>query len=315
MTAGALLLAVTLLAPAPRNTPVSLHTYATRIHLARLSLDRAMLAPADRADVERAARLLRALATVRMPGGQVLHTDSPARAARLFPASPDATRRVAAWLDTLDDTLRSTRPVTVPATDLRQLDTVLLDARFHPVHWPWEGLNQWLVSVYRALLHGLSDALRPGKPTSVIPAAVLLLMVIALAYLLARGAMGKLVVERSAEEEYASPSTPLAASRRAGDLAAAGNYREALRYLFLSTMLELQAHGLIELRPGMTNREYLRAFIATGSIPEPVSLPLAALVDTFDGVWYGRRLIDEAGYRQAQTAATGVLTMLGRHAA
>jgi hypothetical protein len=310
VNAGALLVAVALLAPTPRAAPVSLHTYIARVHLARVSLDRAMQNSADRADVDRAARLLRGLATVQVPGGRVLRTDSPARASRLFPITSDSTRHVAAWLDALDDTLQRTQPITVPASDLHQLDTVLRDARFHPVQWPWDRLDQWLVSLYRTLLRDLSQALRPGRPTSVIPAAVLLLMVVAIGYLIARGAMGKLVVERSADDEYASPTTPVAAHRHAGDLAAAGNYREALRYLFLSTMLELQAHGLIELRPGMTNREYLRALIATGSMPEPVAAPLAGLVDTFDRVWYGHQPIDEAGYRRAETAAGDTLGIL-----
>lgn len=315
MIAGPLLLAVSLLSLTARASPVSLRTYTSQVHLARVSLDRAMHTPSDRADVDRAARILRGLNAVRMPGGDVLHTDTPARAARLFPISSDSINRVAAWLDTLDDSLQRTQPRAVPASQLRELDSVLRDSRFHPVLWPWERALQWLVSLYHQLLRDLSGALRPGRPTAVIPAAILLLMVVVVGYLIARGAMGKLVVERSAQEEYEAPTTPAAAGRRAGDLAAEGNYRDALRYLFLSTMLQLQEHGLIELRPGMTNREYLRALVSSGSVPGPVADPLSALVDRFDDVWYGHRSIDAAGYQNANAAASAVLSALKSRAA
>ncbi len=315
MNAGPLLLAIAVLAPGPGSTPVSLHTYVARVHLARVSLDRATHTPADQTDVVQTARILRGLDAVQMPDREVLHTDSVSRAASLSPISADSTARVAAWLDTLDDTLQRTQPQAVPASQLRQLDIVLRDSRFHPVQWPWERAEHWLVSLYKSLLRVLTGALRPGRPTAVIPAAILLLMVVGVGYLIARGALGKLVVERSASEEYASPTTPLAAGRRAEVLAAAGNYREALRYLFLSTMLQLQAHGLIELRPGLTNREYLQALLVSGSVPEPVAGHLSAIVDTFDSVWYGHRPIDEAGYHRADAAAAAVLDALRSRAA
>jgi hypothetical protein len=297
------------------GTPVSLETYRRQIHLARLGLDRAAQKPGDAGDVERVANMLRHLGSVRLPGGQVLRTDSAARAAELLPPRASSTRRIAAWLHALDTSLQQIQPRSVSTADLAQLDVVLRDARFHPFPTPWEGIRSWIDSLYRRVLRALAAALRPGSASALIPASVLLVLVALVGFLLARGAMGKLVVERAASEEEAATSSPESAARRADELAAAGNLREALRYLFLSTMLQLQAHGLVELRPGMTNREYLRTLAASRPLPEESGQALQRLIDTFDAVWYGHREIGTAEYRSARAESEQIVQSLRERAA
>lgn len=315
MNPGAALLAfIVLTAPSPR-TPISLQTYIARIHVARLTADRAIKSPNHNADLQQAARILRGLSAVRMPGGAVIHTDSAARAAKLLPWGSESSTRDVTWLNVLDVTLQQSRPRNVPASDLMQLDSVLRDSRFHPVRWPWDGLQQWVDSLYGRFVRAVSGVLRPGSPTAIVPAIVLLLLVAAVAFLIARGAMGKLVVERSSDEEYASPTSPVTAGRRAEDLAAEGRYREALRFLFLSTMLQLQEHGLVELRPGLTNREVLHSLLSADSVPGSVAGPLGALVDTFDAVWYGHRAVDVDSYRAAVLHAASVTAAITSRAA
>jgi hypothetical protein len=223
-----------------------------------------------------------------------------------LPPRPGSTREVAAWLDSLDASLQQEQPRDVSAADLAQLDSVLRDARFHPVRWPWDGLDGWITSLYNRVIRALTEVLRPGKPSALIPAIVLLLMIALVAVLIARGAMRRLIVERSAEEEVISPSTAESAEDHAARSAAAGNYREALRYLFLSTMLQLQSQGLVELRPGMTNREYLRTLVVHGPSPAVLHTSLRRLVESFDAVWYGHQPIDEAGYAAARAEASRV---------
>jgi hypothetical protein len=294
---------------------VSLATYRSRIHAARTALDSAARSGSDFKDLDRAAKILRTLGTVRLPRDGTVQTEAPVQAANLIPVSRQSTRRVARWLDALDDSLHVVQPRSFSPGQLGALDIVLKNPRFHPFRPPWDQLGDWLVSLYRRLLSALDAALQPGKPSALVPAGLLLLLIAAVAFLIARGAMSRLVVERSAQEERRAPSTPAAAERRADESAAAGNYREALRFLFLSTVLQLQAAGLLELRPGMTNREYLRSLTSGGPVPPELQAPLQTIVDRFDAVWYGHLPIDADGYAQAKSAAAQALSVLGERAA
>ena len=74
-----------------------------------------------------------------------------------------------------------------------------------------------------------------------------------------------------------------AALQRAQGLSMGGDYRSAVRYLYLSALLSLEERGLLRPDRTKTNQEYLRSI--RGS-PELVP-PLRDLVEVFDRVWYG----------------------------
>jgi hypothetical protein len=309
-------LGLALIAAAGRpHPPVSLQTYRAQIHAARVALDRAVRFPGDRRDLSTAARLLSLSTRVTIPGAGTISTDSAARASQLLRFSGSSTGEVAAWADRLDDSLRRTAIRPVSTRDLRVLDSVLRDPRFHPVQPPWERFQEWLRSLYQRFLRLLNSAMRPGTPSSLVSAVLLLALVAGVAVLLARGAMGKLIVERSAEEERRQPSTPESAERRAAESAAAGDYRQALRYLFLSTLLQLQARGLVELRPGMTNREYLGRYQSGRPHGGSTDESFRRLVDVFDAVWYGHAPIDAEGYASARETAGQALQAVPERAA
>lgn len=311
MSPTLLLLAAALATVAPRSGPVSLATYRAHIHAARQLLDRAAPGSADTA--AEAARLLRGLDRVRLPrGAGIVYTGVAFQAAALRSRAPFRVGRATKWLDALDDELAADRTGSVPAARLAALDTVLRDPRFHPIQTPFDRLGEWLQSLYRRLLQALDHALQPGSPSSLVPAVLLLALVAGVAVLLARGALGRLVVERSADEERVTPSTPESAMDRAEECASAGRYRDALRFLFLATLLQLQGVGLLELRPGRTNREYLQDLRASSAGSDE---PLRALTDTFDAVWYGHRHIDEAGFRAAREEARRAVAALGAQVA
>jgi hypothetical protein len=71
-----------------------------------------------------------------------------------------------------------------------------------------------------------------------------------------------------------------------------GDYRNAVRYLYLSTLLLLEDHGVLRFDRSRTNREYLRSVAGR---PE-LFATLQSVVDVFDRVWYGFQPLDEAGY-------------------
>lgn len=65
--------------------------------------------------------------------------------------------------------------------------------------------------------------------------------------------------------------------------AKAGDFRAAVRKLYISLLYELSERNLIELEPNTTNHEYL----AKVSRFQPLVAPMRYLTDRFDYFWYG----------------------------
>lgn len=112
------------------------------------------------------------------------------------------------------------------------------------------------------------------------------------------------------EIDETTTATDLAAAARA--LAARGEFREAVRKLFVALLYQLDERGLVRLHSEATNREYL-ALVRDLSRLHPVMAPMT---DTFDRVWYGREPVDrdryEAFERQHAEAARIVDATAGR---
>jgi hypothetical protein len=85
---------------------------------------------------------------------------------------------------------------------------------------------------------------------------------------------------------------PAQAIDRAQQLVAAGNYRAAVRYLFLALLAVLDDKKLLRYDRTLTNRELLRL---AGQNPT-LAGPLEAIVHTFDAVWYGFEPIVPSDY-------------------
>jgi hypothetical protein len=109
-----------------------------------------------------------------------------------------------------------------------------------------------------------------------------------------RGLIFDLVQDaRAGEGETADENlTAESAFARAQGLSRGGDYRSAVRYLYLSALLILDERGLLRYDRAKTNREYLNS--VSGS-PE-LSQPLDEVIEVFDNVWYGYHELDEAGF-------------------
>jgi len=83
--------------------------------------------------------------------------------------------------------------------------------------------------------------------------------------------------------------TSSGAMQRAQSLSSQGDYRNAVRYLYLSSLLVLDERGLLRYDRSRTNREYLRSI----STKPELSKPLSDVIDVFDRVWYGFESVDE----------------------
>jgi hypothetical protein len=80
---------------------------------------------------------------------------------------------------------------------------------------------------------------------------------------------------------------------KAQSQAAAGDFTEALRCLFLSLVYRFDENGRVHFDRAYTNREYLSL---VADRPE-IQSKLARLVDALDEYWYGQRPVQEPLYR------------------
>ena len=78
---------------------------------------------------------------------------------------------------------------------------------------------------------------------------------------------------------------------RAQTAARSGDYRNAARHLYLSSLLWLEERGVLRYDRSRTNREYLAQLQG-----KPAYHNLKPVVDTFERVWYGQRPLDAAGF-------------------
>jgi len=90
------------------------------------------------------------------------------------------------------------------------------------------------------------------------------------------------------------PLTANAALQRAQIFSGAGDYRTAIRYLYLSALLLLEERGLLRYDRSLTNREYLQSIAHR---PELAAI-LQDVIEVFDRVWYGLHTVDESTYQQ-----------------
>lgn len=110
-----------------------------------------------------------------------------------------------------------------------------------------------------------------------------------------------------APAEGADPTTSTAARELAASSEELGDYRRAIRYLYLASLLLLDERGLIRYDPALTNREHLRQL---RDKPE-VLAHLRPVVNTFDRVWYGFAPVDATLYDQFRSE---VEALQGLHA-
>ena len=110
--------------------------------------------------------------------------------------------------------------------------------------------------------------------------------------------------ERVIEDDL--PQTPAEARQRAAGSASAGDYRSAVRNLYLSALLTLEQHGLVPADRSLTNREVLARVGST----HPLRPHLQPVVETFDDVWYGVHEPD-AGTYDAYTHSIDEVETLG----
>jgi Domain of unknown function (DUF4129) len=89
--------------------------------------------------------------------------------------------------------------------------------------------------------------------------------------------------------------------------AAAGQWREAIHFIYWAAISRLESKRLWPADRARTPREYL----ALVSPDDPRQVELATLTGSFERVWYGGRTAGENDYRRAEQIATALITGSG----
>ena len=92
---------------------------------------------------------------------------------------------------------------------------------------------------------------------------------------------------------------PIDLERQAEDAAVQEDFISAVRLLFRAALLRIAQREKRELRPGTTNREYLRRYGQTN-----FAIALQQFVDVIDAKWYGLGICQAQDYQACRRAHT-----------
>lgn len=236
------------------------------------------------------------------PGVQTVPVDNSWLRDALDEPEPDLDA-IASRLGALLDALA--RPATaVPGDARQQLHDILNRPPFATTETSGEGTGigtqilNWFLHLLEQLFKPISQA--GGGPLNIVGWLIILLVIGVIGWVLAlllRGMRGSVSDEARRQDDLAAsdPTTSASALREARSLAQHNDYRTAVRYLYLSSLLWLEEHGHIRRDPALTNREYLERLP-----PGPLRTRLQPIVETFDRVWYGYSTLDAAAFADYQ---------------
>ena len=235
---------------------------------------------------------------VRLSDGNLLNIDNGLWVSQFRAEKPDL-QQLLTGLDTLL-AAHTTTSARSPATALSTLREILARPEFQPQQqqppdWFNELINRFLQWLSRILGQPLTLSAPDNLTLQAFGMLAAVLVVLVLAYIL-RGLFADLAGDSTLDPETGAATMPLnaqAALTRADGLSSQGDYRSAVRYLYLSALLILDERGWLYYDRTRTNREYLRDLSAR---PETASL-LRAVIDVFDRVWYGFQPLDAEDYK------------------
>lgn len=239
------------------------------------------------------------LSEVQRADGSVITVDSSFLVAALLAEPPDL-ERLDGLLGALLEAHESHPQAVFAPTDLDSLNVILSQPEFQ---WRTNPVNDWFQKMWNKIAAWLDKFLQPLNISISIPGGGNIMTVIAVIVLLAvlafvfRGLFTDLVKEAKGDgtdEDSDINLTAETAFRKAQNLSGQGDYRTAVRYLYLSSLLMMEERGILRYDRSRTNREYLR------SVSEHPNLakPLKTVVDVFDRTWYGFEPLDESTYKE-----------------
>ncbi len=286
--------------------PTPIHAYWVQVEATRA----AVLDLHDANQEERAARLAllaepwQQITQVALENGAVVVVDHSALTRALLARPPNLTRvegMLAALLTVRD---RWAAGPHSPA-DLHSLEAILRRAEFQVEPAEPSALRVWwdnLIDRINRFLADLFPETAGNGPDALISWLLNLVGVVVLAGVVAY-TVNELLKSLAGEAHLradggdgGAPLTADSAFQRAQELAEGRDFRTAVRYLYLSTLLTLDERGLLRYDRSKTNREYLRSMASQPAL----AATLREVIDVFDRVWYGFQPLDAASYAHYQ---------------
>ncbi len=241
---------------------------------ARSSTERAPL-------LNQAADTLDAVRVVQTPSGAQITIDNRELVALIRNSAK--TQAAVNRLVALDDALKQPL-VTINGAEIVLLRDILSRPPFQETV-----TDTWYQSILRAILEFI-DRLFTNTARGIFDFRDLLVLgagvvVVAVLFYFLRNLRRNLVAEEALPPPLHADDarTPAEAFDNAQRFLNAGDYRSAVRQLYLATLLLLDQRGRIKYDPTLTNREYLRQ-----AAQDPrAATALQPIVETFDRTWYG----------------------------
>lgn len=281
---------------AAQSPPPDPRTYEIWLREALIAAQRG-----DLLGLERAADRLTATDAVQLANGTSVPVDNRWLAEAMDTPTPD-TATIAARLQAILNTLA--RPsASAPADAQQQLAELLSRPPFAEPERPDIDLA-WLDQLLRPLLEWLETLFQPatdvGQAASpvfnVIVIGVSLLLLLVVLVVLVRSLRRSTVsVARTAPDpdDPDARLTPAEAVSHAQSLARDGDFRTAVRYMYLALLLRLDAANLLRYDRALTNSEYLEQLRGNPQLRAEIT----PIIQTFDRVWYGNEPLDAAGFQ------------------
>lgn len=264
------------------QSPSTLDDYRAAVTQTLMLVQQANALPASQRapTLAQAATTLAAIQSVQLPSGSRVQVDNSALIALIREANqtPNAVARLTA----LQKSLAAPLP-TLNSADLTTLAFLLSNPPF--VAAPRSPLQELIDRINEAIQNLFNNVVSAPFNSPDLTILLAVLLAIAIIFYLVRALRRNLVSEQvlpdlKVEIEARTPTDALA---RAQQFANAGDYRSAVRQMYLATLLLLDQRGKLKYDPTLTNREYLREV----SLDPDTSAALAPIVELFDRSWYG----------------------------
>jgi hypothetical protein len=283
------------------KAPITLEEYWELVRDTRQVIDQMEAKPETtiRSALNDLAEQWEQVTAVELADDSVLQIDASYLVAELRREPPDL-ERLGNLLDALLLAREEYPQQVFTAQDVLPLHEILAQPQFQweqpqPVQMP-----DWLTRLYDSFLNfwdrvmfAIITFIYEGRLLFKIAAVVVFVLVL---FFIARNLSRNLVHEAqlAAEgNENDEALTSKSAFKRAETLSMQGDYRNAIRYLYLSSLLVLDEQGLMRYDRSRTNREYLRSVSSKPELAEP----LQDVIEVFDRVWYGFEGVDEQTYQ------------------
>lgn len=263
--------------------PISLETYRAIVAQALALVEQANETSVEsRAPIlAQADTLLAAAQEVILPSGSSVNVNNSSILALL--EDPSSTDKALERLRSLNSAL-SHPPATVNAGDLKRLQEILSSPPFTATvqdNLFAEILKRIQDFLLRLLNQGATGVLDFADLVVLLGLLVIFAVVFYFVRNLRRNIIPEEVIKPPREDGIAVSSGEAFAN--AQHFAGIGDFRSAVRQLYLAALLSLDERGRLRFDRSMTNREVLRE----PSIAPPLAAALEPIVETFDRTWYG----------------------------